>query len=40
MWRTSDQLDIPALGLFPYFDFRSESEQANLRESAWEPSLS
>ena len=40
MWRTSDRLDIPALGLFPYFDFRSESEQANLRESAWEPSLS
>ena len=39
VWGTSDRLDIPSLGLFPYFDFRSESEQANLHEAAWEPAL-
>ncbi|SPF31641.1 hypothetical protein SBA4_1010007 [Candidatus Sulfopaludibacter sp. SbA4] len=27
MWRTTDRLDLPNLGLFPYFDFRSESER-------------
>jgi hypothetical protein len=40
VWRTSERLDLPSLGLFPYFDFRSESEQASLHEPAWEPSLS
>lgn len=40
MWRTTDRLDLPNLGLFPYFDFRSESEQASMREPAWEPLLS
>jgi len=40
VWRTSDRLDLPSLGLFPYFDFRSETEQAKLHEPAWEPSLS
>jgi hypothetical protein len=39
MWGTSDRLDIPNLGLFPYFDFRSESEQAKVPEPAWEPLL-
>ncbi len=37
VWRTSDRLDLPSLGLFPYFDFRSESEQAKLHEPGWEP---
>jgi len=37
MWRTTDRLDLPKLRLFPYFDFRSESEQAKLREPAWDP---
>jgi hypothetical protein len=37
MWRTTDRLDYPNLGMFPYFDFRSESEQAKLREPAWDP---
>jgi hypothetical protein len=37
MWRTTDRLDLPNLRLFPYFDFRSESEQAKLREPAWDP---
>jgi hypothetical protein len=31
----SDKLDIPALGLFPYFDFRSEGEQAKMNDPAW-----
>lgn len=31
----SEKLDLPALGLFPYFDFRSESEQAERPEPAW-----
>ncbi len=31
----SDKLDIPGLGLFPYFDFRSESEQAEMKDPAW-----
>ncbi len=33
--RTSERLDLPSLGLFPYFDFRSQSEQAVLNEPAW-----
>ena len=32
VWRTSERLDLPSLGLFPYFDFRSESEQARIHE--------
>src|SRR5258708_2149495 len=35
VWRMSDRLDLPSLGLFPYFDFRSEAEQAVLKETAW-----
>ncbi len=31
----SDRLDPSELGLFPYFNFRSESEQAVAREAAW-----
>ena len=37
MWRTTDHLDLPNLGMFPYFDFRSESEQAKLRDPDWDP---
>jgi hypothetical protein len=33
--RMSDGLDLPALGMFPYFDFRSQSEQSKLNEPAW-----
>ena len=29
------QLDLSSLGIWPYVDFRSESEQARLREPAW-----
>ena len=35
VWRMSEALDFPALGVFPYFDFRSQSEQAVLQEEAW-----
>jgi hypothetical protein len=37
MLRTTDHLDIPNLGMFPYFDFRSESEQAMPHDPAWDP---
>ncbi|HEV2687173.1 MAG TPA: hypothetical protein VGV35_01425 [Bryobacteraceae bacterium] len=32
VWRMSERLNLPELGLFPYFDFRSESEQAALNQ--------
>jgi hypothetical protein len=35
VWRMSEKLDLPGLGLFPYFDFRSQSEQAQYTEPAW-----
>ena len=37
--RTTDRLDLPNLGLFPYFDFRSEEEQVKMGDPAWEPSV-
>ena len=38
--RLSDRLElpnlnIPGLGVIPYFDFRSQSEQTELKEPAW-----
>lgn len=33
--RLSEKIDFPALGIFAYFNFRSQSEQAELREPAW-----
>ncbi len=35
VWRMSELLDLPGLGLFPYFNFRSEAEQALINEPAW-----
>ncbi len=35
VWRLAERLDFAALGVFPYHNFRSESEQAALREEAW-----
>ena len=35
VWRLAERLDFTALGVFPYHNFRSESEQAALREEAW-----
>ena len=34
-WRLAEHLDFNALGVFPYHNFRSESEQAASREEAW-----
>lgn len=31
----SDKIDFPAMGVFAYFNFRSESEQAVMQEPAW-----
>ena len=33
--RLADRLDFPSLGVSPYHNFRSASEQAVLREEAW-----
>jgi len=35
VWRLSDLLDFPSMGLLPYHNFRSVSEQDVLREEAW-----
>jgi hypothetical protein len=35
VWGLSQRLDFPALGVFPYHNFRSVSEQAALQEPAW-----
>jgi len=35
VWRLAERLDFPSMGLFPYHNFRSESEQAVLREETW-----
>ena len=35
VWMVSERLDLPGLGLFPHFDFRSQSEQTELNEAAW-----
>src|SRR5882757_7100829 len=32
VWRMSEKLDLPGLGMFPYFYFRSESEQTQEHE--------
>lgn len=33
--RLADRLNFPALGVFPYHNFRTISEQAALQEEAW-----
>lgn len=35
VWELARQIDFPAMGVFPYHNFRSESEQATLQEPAW-----
>ena len=35
VWRMSERLDLPGLGLFPYFNFRSEAEQEIVKDLAW-----
>ena len=35
--RVMDELDLPNLGTMPHFDFRTESEQAELKDPDWGP---
>jgi hypothetical protein len=35
--RITDELDLPNLGMFPHFNFRTESEQAELNDPDWAP---
>lgn len=35
VWELARQLDFPGMGVFPYHNFRSASEQATLQEPAW-----
>jgi hypothetical protein len=35
VWRLAERLDFQGMGVFPYHNFRSASEQAALREEAW-----
>lgn len=35
VWELARQLDFPGMGVIPYHNFRSESEQATLQEPAW-----
>jgi len=35
VWGLENRLDYPGMGVFPYHNFRSVSEQAMLQEEAW-----
>jgi hypothetical protein len=35
VWGLAKQLDFPSMGVFPYHNFRSVSEQEALQEPAW-----
>jgi len=35
VWGLARQLDFPGMGVFPYHNFRSVSEQETLQEPAW-----
>jgi hypothetical protein len=35
VWGLAHRLDFPGMGVFPYHNFRSVSEQAMLQEEAW-----
>jgi hypothetical protein len=35
VWELARQLDFPGMGVFPYHNFRSISEQSMLQEPAW-----
>jgi hypothetical protein len=37
VWRLAESIDFRALGVIPYHNFRSASEQALLQEPAWMP---
>ena len=35
VWELARELDFPGMGVFPYHNFRSVSEQSMLQEPAW-----
>jgi len=35
VWGLAQRLDFPTMGVFPYHNFRSVSEQESLQEPAW-----
>jgi hypothetical protein len=35
VWQLSERIDFQSMGLFPYHNFRSVSEQKALREETW-----
>jgi hypothetical protein len=35
VWELARQLDFPGMGVFPYHNFRSVSEQSMLQEPTW-----
>ena len=35
VWGLAERLDFPGMGVFPFHNFRSASEQAALQEPAW-----
>jgi|HubBroStandDraft_6_1064221.scaffolds.fasta_scaffold597542_1 hypothetical protein len=35
--RIRDEIDLPNLGIMPHFNFRTESEQAELKDPDWDP---
>ena len=35
VWELARQIDFPGMGVFPYHNFRSVSEQSMLQEPAW-----
>ena len=35
VWGLARQLDFPGIGVYPYHNFRSVSEQNTLQEAAW-----
>ena len=35
VWGLARRIDFPAMGVFPYHNFRSVSEQESLQEPAW-----
>jgi hypothetical protein len=35
VWGLARELDFPSIGVFPYHNFRSVSEQETLQEPAW-----
>ena len=37
MDRMMEELDLPNLGMMPHFNFRTESEQAELNDPDWAP---